>query len=165
MSSATFSSRLPGGAAGPKDSRFKRQAGAGGSRGGPSNAAGDQAGNAKQQSATEDATVDAGPMLSAAPTADACEAGGGGGGRKSRVVDFIVEGAAVGAAQPVDVGRLHSFAELWCALANALPGTLPDKLDCKLIYMDGEGDWLLVTPDEHWGAFAASVTKILVSSN
>jgi hypothetical protein len=31
--------------------------------------------------------------------------------------------------------------------------------------MDADGEWLLVTPDEHWDSFAQAAIKILVSSN
>eukprot|EP00955_Chlamydomonas_euryale_P072290 361353-Chlamydomonas_euryale.AAC.1 len=119
-----------------------------------------------------------GQRFGSAATADDHGIGGGGGGggahgaaHKPHVVECFVEGGSGGgggAARPVDLRRLHSFADLWHALAAALPeGSLPDALDRKLIYMDGDGDWLLAMPDEQWGAFAVAATKILVlvSSN
>ena len=59
---------------------------------------------------------------------------------------------------------MRSFKDLWGHLAAAFPsGHLPNKLDSKLIYLDTEGDWLMVAPDEVWAMFVASATKLLIS--
>ncbi|GLC36571.1 hypothetical protein PLESTB_000163100 [Pleodorina starrii] len=78
-------------------------------------------------------------------------AGGGGGG-------------ATAAAQFLDLGKVRSFKELWTQLAALYDGVLPDEMDSKLIYLDEEGDWIMVTPDEPWSSVAAAATKVLVTN-
>ncbi|GAX84894.1 hypothetical protein CEUSTIGMA_g12315.t1 [Chlamydomonas eustigma] len=79
--------------------------------------------------------------------------------------DGAVSSSLSRVTEHVDMGRLSSFKELWSHLSACLPtGCMPDRLDAKLMYLDKEGDWLLVTPDEHWGAFVKRVNKLLVSS-
>jgi hypothetical protein len=67
----------------------------------------------------------------------------------------------------VDLSRLSSFKELWEHLASALANTSVSGClaapDVKLVYMDGEGDWLRVTQDDAWPAFVAAARKLLVS--
>ncbi|GIL89841.1 hypothetical protein Vretimale_19277 [Volvox reticuliferus] len=83
--------------------------------------------------------------------------GGGGGG---------VNGTAATAAPPqlLDLGKIRSFKELWTQLASLYDGTLPDEMDLKIIYLDEEGDWIMVTPDEPWSSVAAAATKVLVTN-
>ncbi|GLI62239.1 hypothetical protein VaNZ11_004834 [Volvox africanus] len=84
-------------------------------------------------------------------------AGGGGGGIHGT-------GATAAAAQLLDLGKVRSFKELWTQLASLYDGTLPDEMDSKMIYLDEDGDWIMVTPDEPWSSVAASATKVLVTN-
>ena len=64
-------------------------------------------------------------------------------------------------------GRLRNFDDLWRHLDSTVPsGSLPDRIDAKLIYMDADGDWMLVTPDGlfDWALFTQNATKILISN-
>jgi hypothetical protein len=67
----------------------------------------------------------------------------------------------------VDLSRLNSFKELWEHLATAFAHTAVSGClatpEVKLVYMDGEGDWLRVTQDDAWPAFVAAARKLLVS--
>lgn len=61
--------------------------------------------------------------------------------------------------------RLHelsSFRDLWRRLEAALPGRLPPRARARLVYRDGAGDWVLVTPDHRWSAFVAAAFKVTV---
>ncbi|GIL62624.1 hypothetical protein Vafri_16820 [Volvox africanus] len=84
-------------------------------------------------------------------------AGGGGGGINGT-------GATAAAAQLLDLGKVRSFKELWTQLASLYDGTLPDEMDSKIIYLDEDGDWIMVTPDEPWSSVAAAATKVLVTN-
>jgi hypothetical protein len=65
----------------------------------------------------------------------------------------------------VHIGRLHSFNDLWSHLEATLPsGCLPDRLDAKLVYMDGDGDWMLVLPDGVWSSFVKNAIRIMVTT-
>lgn len=89
------------------------------------------------------------------------------------VVECIVEASATSdgrrITRDVDLGELDSFKGLWCHLVAILPpGTMPNRLYAKLVYLDAEGDWLLITPDEagrDWSSFVCCATKVLVCSS
>ncbi|EFJ51384.1 hypothetical protein VOLCADRAFT_87615 [Volvox carteri f. nagariensis] len=71
---------------------------------------------------------------------------------------------AAAASQLLDLGKIRSFKELWTQLAALHDGSLPDEMDSKIIYLDEEGDWIMVTPDEPWSSVAAAATKVLVTN-
>ena len=89
------------------------------------------------------------------------------------VVECIVEASAASdgrrITRDVDLGALDSFKDLWSHLGAVLPpGTMPNRLYAKLVYLDAEGDWLLITPDEagrDWSSFVCCATKVLVCSS
>jgi hypothetical protein len=74
----------------------------------------------------------------------------------------MVEGQQASAT--LDLGGLKSFRQMWARLEQLVPQGLPDKLDAKIVYMDGDGDWIMLQPDAWWSVFAGAATKILVSS-
>ncbi|GFR50717.1 hypothetical protein Agub_g12974 [Astrephomene gubernaculifera] len=87
--------------------------------------------------------------------------GAGGGG-------MLRAGMGVAAApatpQHLDLGKIRTFKELWAQLAALYDGVLPDEMDSKIIYLDEEGDWIMVTPDEPWSSVAAAATKMLITN-
>jgi hypothetical protein len=79
-----------------------------------------------------------------------------------RLVECLVEGQAASAS--LDLSGCKSFREMWARLEQLVPQGLPDKLDTKIVYMDGDGDWIMLQPDTRWSVFASAASKILVSS-
>lgn len=73
-------------------------------------------------------------------------------------------GGCAPCAELLDLGKIRSYKELWEQLAVLYDGTLPDELDAKIIYLDEDGDWVMVTPDEPWSSVAAAATKVLVTN-
>jgi hypothetical protein len=82
---------------------------------------------------------------------------------RSSVVECSVEGSSC-SAQEVDLACVKSFKELWMYLRRVFPSGLPDKLDAKLVYLDEDGDWMMVPPEGRWNTFRATATKILIST-
>lgn len=61
-------------------------------------------------------------------------------------------------------GKLRSFDELHAAVQNAFaPGLLPAKPKMKLVYLDADGDWMLLTKTDSWAAFCATARRLLVT--
>lgn len=71
-------------------------------------------------------------------------------------------------SQLVDLRRVHSFSQLWKLLGELFPYCqLPERCrggEAKLVYLDEEGDWVMLTPDEPWASFCASCMQLLVTT-
>jgi len=82
----------------------------------------------------------------------------------AREVDCLMEASLfedgpVGLVQcRLNLGRLASFRELWAALQ----GFRVSRFAARIIYLDADGDWLMVGPDDSWTTFAAAAERILV---
>lgn len=64
----------------------------------------------------------------------------------------------------VELGRLRGWQELWKQLKAEFPSFLPDRewARFKVVYLDSDGDWVLVMQDLKWRAFCEAATKVLV---
>jgi len=64
----------------------------------------------------------------------------------------------------VHLGGLTSFDDLRAAVQAAFaPGLLPPQPQAKLVYLDADGDWMMITRDDHWASFCATARKLLVT--
>ena len=51
---------------------------------------------------------------------------------------------------------------LWQGLRAAYGAALPQHAGLKLVYQDGEGDMLLLLPDQPWAHFLATVRRVII---
>jgi hypothetical protein len=52
---------------------------------------------------------------------------------------------------------------LWAGLRQDYGQALPNGLSLRLVYEDGEGDFVMLQPDEPWATFLSSVRRVIIS--
>jgi len=60
-------------------------------------------------------------------------------------------------------GELHSFDDLRTAVKGAFAPSLLPQPQLKLVYLDAEGDWMLLSKNDTWSTFCATASKLLVT--
>ena len=52
---------------------------------------------------------------------------------------------------------------LWAGLREDYGQALPEGLSLRLVYEDGEGDFVMLQPDEPWATFLSSARRVIIS--
>lgn len=64
----------------------------------------------------------------------------------------------------LQLSKVHNFQQLLRQLQDEFPHLLPDRdmLRIKVVYQDGDGDWVMAMPDQRWRSFMEVAKKVLV---